>query len=739
MAYIDKWFHFYGTKEAFDEHMNANVISPTSICFIDETGQIAAQGSLFGVNKIDYSNLKNQVQKHEEDLRNILGIEGPSVGDGNINNLADIINFLSTFGEDDTLKNCLDNIKKQIRDLENTKGKPNGIAPLGSDAKISSVYLPSYVDDVLEYTSVSKFPAVGETGKIYVALDTDLTYRWSGTTYVEISKSIALGETSTTAYPGDKGKKNADDIAAQKVILDKLDEDFIPTIEIPANLLPSVPDTGESEAIDITSYLSDYLVRNNTSYATVNHSLYLVIDGRVLFLEKDKNYAIHASYEGLLFKDTGTPNHYGILYPSISTSFPLKAFLNVESADLDIDKLDSNFTIVDITDEIDIEEMLNADTPYSIDLTNNELVNKYFAGGVCSDKVCFKWKNTLFYFNNSSTSTTLYCNYYNSRIVSLMLSAAYTDRYGQTITLSFSNKYADIYKGGLMSPIDKKKLDGIDTNTLLSTEDKNKLDNIEIITIDVSNTVNDPTYLQNEEAIIDDDTYTKIYNAYHENTMVYKSLRILGHDASELYQIVSIDEDNVISGKFYLGFIGIGSSGVISFGKLEIGTIEQGSYITMPKITSYSGLATSGDDGLMSKEDKKKLDKINNTTVYLPILGQSLEEFLENGLINSESADPTSANVLNALSFDSDLNNFTFGFNCLGSGEQEIIRAKIDNIEKATTQGHEYNKLYISMNYRNNIYFGTVNVTPSQVSLNITGQFQIIRPITQTELDDILN
>lgn len=75
----------------------------------------------------------------------------------------------------------------------------------GVDGTIPAQYLPSYVDDVLEYVSKSNFPSQGETGKIYVALDTNLTYRWSGTQYVEISKSLALGETSSTAYPGDKG------------------------------------------------------------------------------------------------------------------------------------------------------------------------------------------------------------------------------------------------------------------------------------------------------------------------------------------------------------------------------------------------------------------------------------------------------------------------------------------------------------------------------------------------------
>lgn len=86
------------------------------------------------------------------------------------------------------------------------KGQAGGVAELDSAGKVPAAQLPSYVDDVLEYDSQSDFPETGEDGKIYIAKDTNLTYRWSGSQYVEISASLALGETSSTAYPGDKGK-----------------------------------------------------------------------------------------------------------------------------------------------------------------------------------------------------------------------------------------------------------------------------------------------------------------------------------------------------------------------------------------------------------------------------------------------------------------------------------------------------------------------------------------------------
>jgi hypothetical protein len=84
------------------------------------------------------------------------------------------------------------------------KGAANGYVPLDGSTKISSTYLPSYVDDVLEYANLAALPATGETAKIYVTLDTNKTYRWSGSAYVEISASPgstdAVTEGSTNLY-----------------------------------------------------------------------------------------------------------------------------------------------------------------------------------------------------------------------------------------------------------------------------------------------------------------------------------------------------------------------------------------------------------------------------------------------------------------------------------------------------------------------------------------------------------
>lgn len=69
------------------------------------------------------------------------------------------------------------------------KGVALGLATLDAGGKVPSAQLPSFVDDVLEFANLASFPVTGENGIIYVALDTNVTYRWSGSTYIEISPS----------------------------------------------------------------------------------------------------------------------------------------------------------------------------------------------------------------------------------------------------------------------------------------------------------------------------------------------------------------------------------------------------------------------------------------------------------------------------------------------------------------------------------------------------------------------
>ncbi|MGU3587188.1 hypothetical protein ACLBYD_29065 [Rhodococcus sp. C26F] len=107
------------------------------------------------------------------------------------------------------------------REQAANKGQANGYAPLDAGAKVPAAHLPSYVDDVVEFANQAGFPASGESGKIYTALDTNRIYRWSGSAYVEISPSPgstdAVPEGATNKYYTDARARAAvaDDIAAK--------------------------------------------------------------------------------------------------------------------------------------------------------------------------------------------------------------------------------------------------------------------------------------------------------------------------------------------------------------------------------------------------------------------------------------------------------------------------------------------------------------------------------------------
>jgi hypothetical protein len=104
------------------------------------------------------------------------------------------INGVSFDGSGNIVINAVDST---ARVATSAIGAASGIAPLGSDSKIASTYLPSYVDDVLEYANLASFPTTGESGKIYVALDTNKTYRWGGSSYTYIT-SGAIDSISVT-------------------------------------------------------------------------------------------------------------------------------------------------------------------------------------------------------------------------------------------------------------------------------------------------------------------------------------------------------------------------------------------------------------------------------------------------------------------------------------------------------------------------------------------------------------
>ena len=96
----------------------------------------------------------------------------------------------------------LGNVTDDAQVKRSEMGVANGVATLDAAGKGPSSQLPSYVDDVLEYDTKSAFPTTGEAGKVYVDKSTNTSWRWSGTTYVQIKGDLVIGTTTGTAADG---------------------------------------------------------------------------------------------------------------------------------------------------------------------------------------------------------------------------------------------------------------------------------------------------------------------------------------------------------------------------------------------------------------------------------------------------------------------------------------------------------------------------------------------------------
>ena len=151
------------------------------------------------------------------------------------------------------------NLKNNLTSLATEVGtKMTKSEFVGEDGKILADVLPSYVDDVLEYTTLTAFPKTGETGKIYVALDTNKTYRWGGTSYVIISDTLAIGTTAGTAYAGNKGQANADAIAELNNAVDLLNQTKIDASALPTKVSDLTNDANYANEDYVISSINNY-------------------------------------------------------------------------------------------------------------------------------------------------------------------------------------------------------------------------------------------------------------------------------------------------------------------------------------------------------------------------------------------------------------------------------------------------------------------------------------------------
>ena len=189
---------------------DGKTISATDTTYVDATTSTSGLMSATDKTKLDGVATGAQVNTIETvkvnssaltpDINKAIDIKVPTV----LSELTDDVGFVDRSNFENEIENVRTEMASKLD--ASLKGTANGVAELDANGKVLTSQLPSFVDDVIEAENFAALPNEGETGKIYVTLDDNKTYRWSGSAYVEISASLALGETDSTAYRGDRGK-----------------------------------------------------------------------------------------------------------------------------------------------------------------------------------------------------------------------------------------------------------------------------------------------------------------------------------------------------------------------------------------------------------------------------------------------------------------------------------------------------------------------------------------------------
>lgn len=189
---------------------DGKTISATDTTYVDATTSTSGLMSATDKTKLDGVATGAQVNTIETvkvnssaltpDINKAIDIKVPTV----LSELTDDVGFVDRSNFENEIENVRTEMASKLD--ASLKGTANGVAELDANGKVLTSQLPSFVDDVIEAENYAVLPNEGETGKIYVTLDDNKTYRWSGSAYVEISASLALGETDSTAYRGDRGK-----------------------------------------------------------------------------------------------------------------------------------------------------------------------------------------------------------------------------------------------------------------------------------------------------------------------------------------------------------------------------------------------------------------------------------------------------------------------------------------------------------------------------------------------------
>lgn len=207
---------------------------------------------------------------------------------------------------DSSLQKFQEDINSQIV-FKSEKGKANGVATLDNSGKIPAEQLPSYVDDVIEYESKNNFPTTGELGKIYVAKDTNNSYRWSGSQYILVGTPLELGETSTTAYAGDKGKATTDKVNSH--IGNKANPHSVTKEQVGLDRVNNTSDaekpisTATQSALDTKANKSD--LNNKVSSTAITNIVTLTQDEYTSLPSKDSK-ALYLIVNAVLSLEDGT-------------------------------------------------------------------------------------------------------------------------------------------------------------------------------------------------------------------------------------------------------------------------------------------------------------------------------------------------------------------------------------------------------------------------------------------------
>lgn len=191
-------------------------------------------------------------------------------------------------------------------------GAISGICPLDSSGLVDSIYLPSYVDDVVESADYASLPTTGETGKIYITLDNGNIYRWSGSTYIEINTSVATADEAlklttarTITIAGDAvGSNTFDGSANVTITVNVTDSEALGGVAAASWLRADVADT-VSGALTFATYpiLNNqiYLRGKNISGSDIN----------LIGMNSNDRIVIGSATNDLLAISTGVFTHNG--------------------------------------------------------------------------------------------------------------------------------------------------------------------------------------------------------------------------------------------------------------------------------------------------------------------------------------------------------------------------------------------------------------------------------------------